>query len=113
LVGELGEGGAVPALVDAVVVHEQACGRVDGERFDGIEGGAARAQVVAAAVAFDGVTDLGQLLEVALQRALADATLPGEVGGGAGAGGQECDEPQAVLRQRSGTSGWADACGWA
>lgn len=65
---------------------------MDGERFDGVEGGAAGAQAVPAAVAFDGVPDLGELLEVALQGALADAELPGEVGGGAGAGLELRDE---------------------
>jgi len=36
--------------------------------------------------------ELGELIEIAWQGAVADAELPGEVGGGAGAGGKERGE---------------------
>jgi hypothetical protein len=42
-------------------------GRVDGERPDGVEGGGAGAEAVAAAVAFELVAEFGEFFEVALQ----------------------------------------------
>jgi len=46
------------------------------------------------AAALELVPELGQLLEVALQGAVADTELPGQVGGGARAGGEERGEAQ-------------------
>ena len=71
------------------MVDEQSCGGVDGERLDGVESGGAGAESVAAVVAFDLVAEVGEFVEVALEGAVADAELAGEVGGCAGGGGEE------------------------